>query len=145
MRQHSRGFTLIELLVVVAIIGILSAVGVVSYSGYKSAAELKKMKLNVEMIYMAQQEHKSNTGYYAYPSEVCYTETTCRTFTNDLFGGDDVLSGGQWSYAIGGSKYQYWLEIQTRGIPGSKNENCFYEWNVEPGKYKRWVGSGCPK
>ena len=142
MRQHSRGFTLIELLVVVAIIGILSAVGVVSYSGYKSAAELKKMKLNVEMIYMAQQEHKSNTGYYAYPSEVCYTESTCRTFTNDLFGGDDVLSGGQWSYAIGGTKSTYTLHLQSRGIPGSKNENCLYNWYI-PGT-KGW-NSGCPK
>ena len=143
MRQHSQGFTLIELLVVVAIIGILSAVGVVSYSGYKSAAELKKMKLNVEMIYMAQQEHKSNTGYYAYPSEVCYTESTCRTFTNDLFGGDDVLSGEQWSYAIGGTKSTYQLLIQTRGIPGSKNENCQYDWYIHSG-VKRWT-SGCPK
>ena len=143
MKNQSQGFTLIELLVVVAIIGILSAVGVVSYSGYKSAAELKKMKLNVEMIYMAQQEHKSNTGYYAYPSEVCYTEPTCRTFTNDLFDGTDVLSGGQWSYAIGGTKATYQLQIQTRGIPGSKNENCFYDWYIHSG-VKRWT-SGCPK
>ena len=142
MRQHSRGFTLIELLVVVAIIGILSAVGVVSYSGYKSAAELKKMKLNVEMIYMAQQEHKSNTGYYAYPSAECYTEATCKEFTNDLFGGTDVLSGGQWSYAIGGTKSTYTLHLQSRGIPGSKNENCLYNWYI-PGT-KGW-NSGCPK
>jgi type IV pilus assembly protein PilA len=34
-----RAFTLIELLVVVAIIGILAAVGVVSFSGFTNAAK----------------------------------------------------------------------------------------------------------
>ena len=143
MRHHSQGFTLIELLVVVAIIGILSAVGVVSYSSYKSAAELKKALLNVEMIYMAQQEHKSNTGYYSYPSSECYTAANCNEFTNDLFGGQDALSGGQFKYSVGGSKYQYWLSIYAIGLPNTKNAGCMYEWNVH-NQYKRW-SSGCPK
>ena len=64
MRYHSLGFTLIELLVVVAIIGILSAVGVVSYSGYKASAEKKQAEITLNSIYLAQQEYKSNNGEY---------------------------------------------------------------------------------
>ena len=37
--NNKKGFTLIELLVVVAIIGILSAVGVVAYNGYTTGAK----------------------------------------------------------------------------------------------------------
>jgi len=42
----ARAFTLIELLVVVAIIGILAAVGVVSFSGFTDAAKANVVKSN---------------------------------------------------------------------------------------------------
>ena len=45
-----KGFTLIELLVVVAIIGILSAVGVVAYNGYTSGAKKSACKGNFKTI-----------------------------------------------------------------------------------------------
>jgi type IV pilus assembly protein PilA len=41
-----RAFTLIELLVVVAIIGILAAIGVVSFSGFTDAAKASATKVN---------------------------------------------------------------------------------------------------
>ncbi len=39
-----KAFTLIELLVVVAIIGILAAVGVVSFSGFSESAKVSSTK-----------------------------------------------------------------------------------------------------
>ena len=37
--MNQKGFTLLELLVVVAIIGILAAIGVVSFTGFQKAAK----------------------------------------------------------------------------------------------------------
>mgnify|MGYP005624465467 FL=1 len=91
MRHYSRGFTLIELLVVVAIIGILSAVGVTSYSGYKSSAEKKQAEITLNSIYLAEQEYKSNNGEYY------YNASTSNIVTN-LFDGIDDLSAQAYSF-----------------------------------------------
>ena len=63
-----KGFTLIELLVVVAIIGILSAVGVVAYNGYTAGAKknslISRQKMAVKFI-LAEFE-KCNLGQEVY-------------------------------------------------------------------------------
>ena len=64
MRRQSQGFTLIELLVVVALIGILSAIGIVSYTKYKTSAERKQAEISLNSIYLAQQEYRSNNSEY---------------------------------------------------------------------------------
>ena len=85
MRRYSRGFTLIELLVVVALIGILSAIGIVSYGKYKTSAEKKQAEISLSSIYLAEQEYKSNNGSYYYNSLL-------NNIINELFDGVDDLS-----------------------------------------------------
>ena len=50
MKKIKNGFTLIELLVVVAIIGILSSVGVVAYNGYTAGAKESACKGNFRTL-----------------------------------------------------------------------------------------------
>ena len=96
MRHYSRGFTLIELLVVVAIIGILSAVGVTSYSGYKASAEKKQAEITLNSIYLAEQEYRSNNN-----GEYCTNDcNTQNKIISELFDGVDDLSGQNFEYKI---------------------------------------------
>ena len=90
-KTNSKGFTLIELLVVVAIIGILSAVGVVSYSGYKTSAEKKQAEITLNSIYLAEQEYKSNNGEY-------YISTSQSNIVTNLFDGVDDLDGQAYTF-----------------------------------------------
>ena len=59
----NRGFTLIELLVVVALVGILSAVGIYAFSGFTESTKKKAAETTMNSIYLAEQEYKSNKSY----------------------------------------------------------------------------------
>ena len=64
MATKSSGFSLVELLVVVAILGILSAVGTLTYSGYVKGTKIRAAKALMQQISLAQTEEYSNTGNY---------------------------------------------------------------------------------
>ncbi len=93
MTTRSSGFTLIELLVVVAIIGILSAVGVVQYSGYISGTKQKSAENTMQQIALAQTEEYANSGDYYTQGDDCETiEENSDLIETNLFGGGDVIT-----------------------------------------------------
>ena len=128
MRQHSRGFTLIELLVVVAIIGILSAVGVVSYSGYKSSAEQKQAEITLNTIYLAEQEYKSNNGEY-------YFNASTSNLVTNLFDGVDDLSEQPYTFIT--------TDVSTLTITATKKTNTSCTISITEKIKKPNISSAC--
>jgi len=65
LRNDDRGFTLIELLVVLVIIGVLLAIAVPSYLGFKKRAEKNASNSNVRSAIPAAEAYYSDNDTYA--------------------------------------------------------------------------------
>ncbi len=99
MTTKSSGFTLIELLVVVAILGILAAVGIVSYSGYVEGTKRKTAQNVLMQASLGQMEYYADHNKY-YKADNCTrgnagttaTETASDSIETNLLGGIDSIT-----------------------------------------------------
>ena len=95
MTPKSSGFTLIELLVVVAILGIIAAIGIMSYNGYVSSAKKRSAENVMQQISLGQTEYYSDNGIYYRNSTgtSCNpTSTTSSAIETNLLGGTDSIT-----------------------------------------------------
>ena len=95
MTSKSSGFTLIELLVVVAILGIIAAIGIMSYNGYVGSAKKRSAENVMQQISLGQTEYYSDNGIYYRnsTSTSCNpTSTTSSAIETNLLGGTDSIT-----------------------------------------------------
>ena len=95
MTSKSSGFTLIELLVVVAILGIIAAIGIMSYNGYVGSAKKRSAENVMQQISLGQTEYYSDNGIYYRNSSgtSCNpTSTTSSAIETNLLGGTDSIT-----------------------------------------------------
>ena len=95
MTSKSSGFTLIELLVVVAILGIIAAIGIMSYNGYVGSAKKRSAENVMQQISLGQTEYYSDNGIYYRNSTgtSCNpSSTTSSAIETNLLGGTDSIT-----------------------------------------------------
>ena len=109
---------------VVAILGIIAAVGIVSYNGYVEGAKKKSVENVQQQISLGQTEFYSDNGYYYKNSSSTNCNATTATSTaieSNLLGGSDNITT-ELGYEICIANHSSNYQICAKEIGGSGNQ-----------------------
>jgi general secretion pathway protein G len=105
-----RGFTLIELLVTIAIISVLSGIGLAAFIGAQKKARDGRRQADLEQIRSALELYRSNEGNGLYPGSLglltadylspLSTDPKSGDFYNSGYGGTNCGAGGCPGYTL---------------------------------------------
>lgn len=122
-KQLFAGFTLVELLTAIAVIGIISTIGLNSYIGIQRKARDATRKSHLQQIRVALELYRSDVGSYPPASEVaCGTQMNNGTniYMQVVPCDPQGLNGGNYSYTGGYTLTSCLENIQDpQGISGS--------------------------
>ena len=110
--RFKRAFTLIELLIVVALIGILSSIGIVSYQGFTQSAKQKNAELSLNTLNLGLQEYKSSFGSYYTGASTCNAGSNALLVSN-ILDGQDNLSDQDFQFCINASGSNYTIKAKN--------------------------------
>ena len=110
--RFKRAFTLIELLVVVALIGILSSIGIVSFQGFTQSAKQKNAELSLNTLNLGLQEYKSSFGSYYTGASTCNAGSNALLVSN-ILDGQDNFSDQDFQFCIDASGSNYTIKAKN--------------------------------